>query len=107
MASGTSQHQAARAEGRRLVDGAAVVVDRRRETAAALGGEPAAAAEAGHHKPRIPDAPRARGEAQGRDLVAPGRDAADAVACAAVDDAVERPLLAQGGGVEREPPRLG
>ena len=46
-------------------------------------------------------------EPDGRDLVAPGADGADAALGALVDDAVERhfgaELLADGGGVDREP----
>src|SRR5258708_18682296 len=53
------------------------------------------------------DEPRRLLEAEGRHLVAPRRDAADAVARAAVDDLRQLPLLLHRRRVERQQGRIG
>ena len=79
------QHDAGRAQRLGLVDGAAVVVARL-DAVRRVRGEHAAAAIARQFEPGV--AHRARGavEADGRDLVAPGIDGADAVPRAGLDD---------------------
>ncbi len=96
------QHQAMRADRRRLVDGAAVVVERACQPGAVELGEHAAAAEAGDGQAVGADRRRRRGHAHRLELVAPGRDAGDAGARDAVDRLAQVPLAARGRGVDRE-----
>src|SRR3546814_963860 len=51
--------------------------------------------------------PRGIGRAVFGQLVAPRRDAGDAMPGAALDAVLQRPLLAHGGGVQRQRARLG
>ncbi len=90
------QHQALRAQLVRLFDRAPVVV------APVLRREEAAAAQAGYGKSVLPYRGSRRLQAHCRDLVAPGRDAADIVPGAAVDHLREVPLLADRRGIEGE-----
>ena len=94
------EDEAARAEFAGFVDGAAVVVLRRAPAAAIGRGEHAAAAQARHDESGVAKSARRIGKAGRRDLVAPRRDAANAVARAAGDDLGQRPLRADGGRVE-------
>ena len=96
------EDQALRAERQRLVDGAAVVVQRRAPALAIRRRKHPAAAIAGDREPGVADAQRRVLESRRGDLVAPRRDAANAVPRAAVDDLRQRPLLPHGGGVERQ-----
>ena len=85
------EHQARRLELLGLVDGAPVVVERGTAAGGVHRREHAAAAVAGELE-HVP-AHQLGGalEADRMHLVAPGRDRADAVARAGVDDAIERP----------------
>src|SRR5207302_11124025 len=80
----------------RLLDGAPVVVS------PVLGSEEAAAAQAGHGQAMRVDGFHSFLQTHLRDLVAPGRDAANAVARAALDHLSEVPLLLHRRGVERK-----
>ena len=73
------EHEALRAERQRLVDGAAVVVVRGAPAFAIGRRKHAAAAEPGDGQAGVANAPRRVVEARRRHLVAPRRDAADAV----------------------------
>jgi hypothetical protein len=100
------QHQAVRAERRRLVDGAAVVVERTRQAGAVEGGEHASAAQAGDGEAVGADRLRRRCHAHRLELVAPRRDAGNAGARDAVDGLAQIPLRAHGRGVDREEARV-
>ena len=91
----------------RLVDGAPVVVERGAAAFAVGRRKHAAAAVARHGQAGVADAPRRVVEAGRGDLVAPRRDAADAVPRAGLDDVGQRPLRAHGRGVDREPAMVG
>src|SRR5207253_2907817 len=80
----------------RLLDGAPVVVP------PVLGSEEAAAAQAGHAQAMRVDGFHSFLQTHLRDLVAPGRDAADLMARAALDHLSEVPLLLHRRGVERK-----
>ena len=80
------EYQAARAQGERLVDRAPVVVLRRAPAFAVRGREHSAAAIAGDRESGVAYAPRRVLQPGGRHLVAPRRDAANAVAGASGDD---------------------
>src|SRR5207247_9816674 len=80
----------------RLLDGAPVVVS------PVLGSEEAAAAQAGHGQAMRVDGFHSVLQTHLRDLVAPGRDAANAVARAALDHLREVPLLLYRRSVERK-----
>ncbi len=101
------EHEAGGVQRLRLVDGAAVVVER----GLAAGGidrrEHAAAAVAGQRQAVRAHQRGGALQADRRDLVAPRRDRADAVAGAGLDDRVERAGAAQGGGVDRQPAVVG
>src|SRR5258708_15830327 len=80
----------------RFLDGAPVVVP------PVSGSEEAAAAQAGHGQAMRVDGFHSLLQTHLRDLIAPGRDAADAVAHAALNHLREVPLLVHRRGVERE-----
>src|SRR5438046_10650381 len=80
----------------RLLDGAPVVVPQ------VPGSEEAAAAQAGHAQAMRVDGFHSFLQTHLRDLVAPGRDAADLMARAALDHLSEVPLLLPRRGVERK-----
>src|SRR3989442_15962894 len=82
----------------RLLDRAPVVVP------PVLGAEEAAGAQASHGQAVRVDGFHSLLQTHLRDLIAPGRDAADAVARAALDHLREIPLLLHRRGVERKLP---
>ena len=86
--------------------GAAVVVARL-DPMRGIGHEHAAAAIARQFEPGIAHRPHRAIEADGRDLVAPGIDGADAMPRAGLDDGDEIALLADGRGVQRQPAMVG
>src|SRR5206468_9755073 len=94
--SADDQHQTLRGKLRRLLDGAAVLLDGGGEPRTAARGKESAAAKSGHGESRVADPALRLVEPELRDLVAPGRDATDAVPLAAGDDPVELPLRAHG-----------
>jgi len=96
------QDQAGGAERERLVDRPPVVVECCAPAFAIDRGEHPAAAVAGYRETGIADAQRRVLQSCRRDLVAPWGDAANTVARAPVDDLRQRPLLADGRGVEGE-----
>jgi hypothetical protein len=100
------QDQALRAQRNRFVDRAPVVVQSRPPAVAIGRWKHSAAAIAANDKSSVADARCGLLEASGRDLVAPRRNAADAVAGATVDDLRQRPLLPHRGGIEREQARV-
>src|SRR6266536_4281822 len=101
------QHQTLRRKLRRLLDGAAVLLEGGGEPRAAACGEKTAAAQPGPGQAGVADPELRLLESERRNLVAPGRDAADAVPLAAGDDLVELPLRPHGGGVERQQRGIG
>jgi len=84
------QDQALRAQRNRFVDRAPVVVQSRPPAVAIGRWKHSAAAIAANDKSSVADARCGLLEASGRDLVAPRRNAADAVAGATVDDLRQR-----------------
>src|SRR4030081_798091 len=80
----------------RLLDGAQVIVP------PVPGSEEAAAAQPGHGQAMRVDGFHSFLQTHLRDLIAPGRDAADARPGAAIDRLSERPLLLRGGRIEGE-----
>src|ERR1700741_5168677 len=90
------QDQALRIQLVRLLDRAPVVV------APVLRREEAATAQAGHDEVFLPNRSLGFRKTHLCDLISPGRDAADAVARATLDDLREVPLLADRRGVEGE-----
>src|SRR5882724_4392290 len=79
----------------RLLDGAPVIVP-------PVPGSEEAAAQPGHGQAMRVDGFHSFLQTHLRDLIAPGRDAADAMPGAAVDRLSERPLLFRGGRIERK-----
>ena len=100
------QHDAGRAQRLGFVDGAAVVVARL-DAMRGVGGEHAAAAIAGQFQPGIAHRAHRAIEPDGRDLVAPGIDGADAMPRAGLDDGCEIALLADRRRVQRQPAMVG
>ena len=97
------QDQAVGAECRRLVDRAAIVVDGGGAAGGVGGRKHAAPAKPGDAQAVGADDARRLGEADLFDLVAPRRDRRDAAGEAGVDRLVHRPLLANGGEIDRQP----
>ena len=89
-----------------FVERAPVVVARGAPAGGVGGREHAAAAVARQREPGVTHPLRRRREPRRGDLVAPGRDPARMPwRGAGVDDLRQRPLLAHGGGVDRQPAR--
>src|SRR5262245_25282316 len=94
-------HQAVRAERRRLLDGTKVVIDRRLATLAIGRGEKAAPAQPGYDEPTVPNHAGGLLRADLRHSIAPWRDAMDAMATNRVDRLPQVARFPQGGGVDR------
>ena len=95
------ENEAGRTERQRLVDRALVVVERSFTAGTVGGGEHAAAAIARKRHTGVAKALRGFLQARRRDLVAPGREPADAMPRTAGDDLRQRPLLAHGRCIDR------
>ena len=98
--------KALRADRRRLVDRPPVIVDRRLPARPAGGRKHAGTAQSSHGQAVIADQAGGSADAQLLERLAPGRDAGDTVAGAALDRLPEIPLLAHRRPVQRQPAQL-
>src|SRR5262249_5812221 len=97
------QHQAGGAQGARFIDRAMVIVERPRAVLGGHAGEHPAAAVATEFDAGVLQECGNTWKSDRCDLLAPRRERADSAACAFLDDAIELPLHAHGGSVDRKP----